>query len=92
MLYLKHSKDTNLEATHTVKQDDGDNIAAPTLPCLQQKGGGSCRAATEPSIARSDRGDSLLVLNTLEKICGRQVKPAGCMQKGVKERVKRTEE
>lgn len=49
-LYFKHSKDTNPEAAHIVKQDDGDIIAAPTFPCLQQKGSGrklplSCRAA-----------------------------------------------
>lgn len=77
MLYFKHSKDTNPEATHTVKQDDGANIVAPTFPSLQKKGGGrklpsSSRAATEPSITRSDRSESRLVLNrqTGEKMDG----------------------
>lgn len=96
MLYFKHSYNTNPEATHTVKQDDGANIAAPAFPCPQQKRGGrklpsSCRAATQPSVPRSDRGDSLLVLNIQEKRWRRQEKPPGCMQKGVKEKVKRTE-
>lgn len=53
---------------------------------------GNYPSLAELPIARSDRGDSLLVLNIQEKRWGRQEKPGGCMQNGVKEKVKRTEE